>query len=279
MNRCPKQPLDQTHYPRLLKRLRQPLSFVLVLVVWLLIWQVAYWRVGQDLLLASPLQVFQRLVGHMQQAAFWLTVLYSFLRIQAGFLLGLACGTALAIITVQVNFLRLFFSPAISAIRSTPVASFIILALVWMSNSKVVVFIVFLMVLPIIWANVAEGIEKTSSELLEMSRVFRLSQWEVIRYIYVPSVAPFFVTAATTGLGLGWKAGIAAEVLSRPPFSLGGKLYDAKIYLETADLLAYTMVVVLLSLALEKILMLIFRSAGFYFQAHGLAAEKEDTDP
>ncbi|NLM77440.1 MAG: ABC transporter permease subunit [Ruminococcaceae bacterium] len=260
------------------KKHLQGYSWLPVLLIWLAIWQVAYLWVGQDLLLASPRQVLMSLVRQVAQTAFWKTSLYSLLRIQAGFLLGLFCGSLLAVLTVRFIWLKKFFHPVISAIRSTPVASFIILALVWMSHQSVVVFIVFLMVLPIVWGNVAEGIEKTSRQLLEMGQVFRLSKLDTVRYIYIPSIAPFFTAAATTSLGLGWKAGIAAEVLSRPPLSLGGRLYDAKIYLETADLLAYTGVVIVISLTLERLLVLIFRSAGRYFQLHGLTGRKAETD-
>lgn len=255
-------------------RFWQRLSWLPVMLIWLIIWQLAYSWVGQDLLLASPVQVLTRLIYHVQTGAFWMTALLSLLRIQAGFLLGLAAGALLAVATVNVSWLHRFFYPAISAIRSTPVASFIILALVWMTHNRVVVFIVFLMVMPIVWANVSEGIEKTSRQLLEMAHVFRLKPFDRIRAIYIPSIAPFFMTAATTGLGLGWKAGIAAEVLSRPPLSLGGRLYDAKIYLETADLLAYTTVVIVISLLLEKLLILIFRQAGSYFRLHGMNRQK-----
>ncbi len=245
------------------------MRWVPISLIWLLVWQFCYWLTNQDLLLASPAQVFHSLIKLIVTVPFWQAAGYSLLRIQAGYLLGILVGTILAVLTVKISWLDRFFYPAISAIRSTPVASFIILALVWMSSGRVVIFIVFLMVLPIVWSNVAEGIRKTDQQFLEMAYVFRLSSGQIIRTIYIPSVSPFFIAAATTSLGLGWKAGIAAEVLSRPALSLGGKLYDAKIYLETADLLAYTGVVVLLSLLLEYLLILVFRRANRYFQRHG----------
>lgn len=238
-------------------------------VVWLLVWQLAYWLIGRDLLLASPLQVLKRLAALSLQGTFWLTALLSLLRILAGFALGLLAGTFLAVLTAGSKVLLAIFQPAIGAIRATPVASFIILALVWMSSNRVVIFIVFLMVMPVIWANVTEGIRKTDPQLLEMARVFGFSRSQIIRLIYVPSISPFFIAAATTGMGLGWKAGIAAEVLSTPRLSLGGELFSAKIYLETADLMAYTAVVIVLSLVLEKLLVLALRRTEGYFRRHG----------
>ncbi len=251
------------------KRNNHNWHWIVVLLIWMTLWQAAYWLIGEDLLLASPLQVLESLYGLFGRPAFWLSALWSLLRIEAGFGLGVVIGTLLAILTVRYRWLHDFFYPAISAIRATPVSSFIILALVWMTSSRVVIFIVFLMVLPIIWANVTEGILKTDQQLLEMASVFRLSRGQIIRLIYLPSISPFFVAAASTGLGLGWKAGVAAEVLSTPGYSLGGKLYEAKIYLETADLLAYTVIIIILSLLLEKILLFLLRWAESYFQRHG----------
>lgn len=251
---------------------KNPWFLLLAAAVWLAVWQFAYWLIGRDLLLASPLQVGSRLAELAMQGSFWATALMSLLRIMAGFGLGLLAGTALAVLTARSAVFLAVFQPAISAIRATPVASFIILALVWMSSSRVVIFIVFLMVMPVIWANVTEGIRKTDPQLLEMARVFGFTRSQVVRLIYIPSISPFFAAAATTGLGLGWKAGIAAEVLSTPRLSLGGELYNAKIYLETADLLAYTVVVILLSLLLEKLLLIALHRIEAYFRRHGRIA-------
>jgi len=243
--------------------------WLLAIFTWLAVWQLAYWLIGRDLLLASPVQVGTRLAAMAVDGIFWLTALLSLLRILLGFALGLLAGTALAIMTASSRMLSAIFKPAIGAIRATPVASFIILALVWMSSNRVVIFIVFLMVMPVIWANVSEGIRKTDPQLLEMAKVFGLKRSQIIRQIYIPSISPFFIAAATTGMGLGWKAGIAAEVLSTPRLSLGGELFNAKIYLETPDLLAFTLVVIILSLVLEKLLVHLLRRTEGYFRRHG----------
>lgn len=245
------------------------LYWIPVALFWILVWQILYMVIRKDLLLASPISVLMSLVRLSGTAGFWMACLMSLLRIQTGYLAGVLTGTLLAVITVRSKWIHRFVYPVVSAIRSTPVASFIILALVWMSNEKVVIFIVFLMVFPIVWTNVSEGILKTDRPLLEMANVFHISRGQTLRYIRIPSVLPFFVTSATTGLGLAWKAGIAAEVLSTPSHSLGTKLYEAKIYLETPDLLAFTIVIVVISLLLEKLLIVILQKSGVYFRKHG----------
>lgn len=223
-----------------------------VLLLWLGVWQGVYMLVSKDILLVSPLMVFKRLCELVVQAMFWKSVLYTFLRIVFGFVLGVFFGTLLAILTVSSSFLKELFKPVISLVKATPVASFIILALVWIKKDSVPVFITFLMVLPIIWANVSEGIISTDKRLLEMAKVFEFGKLKKLRLIYFNSVLPFFAASSTTALGLAWKAGVAAEVIAMSNNSIGYNLYRSKINIETADLFAWTAVVILLSVVLEK---------------------------
>jgi len=107
----------------------------------------------------------------------------------------------------------------------------------------------------VVWANVCAGIRSTDPILLRTAKVFRFSPWRTLRRVYVPSVMPHFLSACRTSLGLAWKSGIAAEVLTVPAISIGKMLYESKLYLETTDLFAWTAVVVVCSLVIEKVLM------------------------
>lgn len=244
------------------KRPRIDLRRVLVAGVWLSIWVLLYRLVGQDVLLASPAQVIHTLARLVVTSEFWLSLGNSLLRVLMGFLLAVAVGSGLAVFTSFVPAARAFLVPAISIIKATPVASFIILALIWLHSDRVSIFIAFLMVLPIIWTNVAQGIAKTDQDLLEMARVFRFSRLKTLRFIYLPSVMPYFMAACMTGMGFAWKAGIAAEVLGVPRQSIGEHLYHAKIYLETSELFAWTAVVVVLSVLVEYVLVNLIRRIG-----------------
>lgn len=232
---------------------RRAVTTLVVAVLWLLLWEVLYRAVGQDVLLASPLQVANRLWTLLGESAFWRITLGSLGRVITSYALGVAVGVLLAILTHALPLLRAFLSPALAVIRAMPVASFIILALVWLTSGRVPVLTGFLMVLPIVWGNVETGIRAADPGLLEMAQVFGMTRLQKLTRIYIPAVLPYFFTACTMSLGLCWKASIAAEVLGNPKFSIGGQLYSAKIYLETADLFAWTVVVVVLSMILEKL--------------------------
>jgi NitT/TauT family transport system permease protein len=210
---------------------------------------------GQEILLVSPVSVLRRLGELVVTETFWDSVGFSLLRIGIGFLLATFAGIILAALSSRFRRFREFLAPALFIIKATPVASFIILVLIWVSSRNLSVLISFLIVLPIVYTNVMDGIEATDPKLLEMGRVFDLPTSRKIRYIYLSQVLPFFRAACSVGLGMCWKSGIAAEVIGIPQGSIGEKLYEAKIYLDTPDLFAWTLTIVLLSYSFEKLIM------------------------
>ncbi len=194
----------------------------------LLVWQLGAMRCHSPLLLVSPLRVLVRLCGLVREPQFYAAVGFSFVRIVAGFLLGLGGGSLLAVAASRWHPVEVLLWPYITVIKTTPVASFIILCLIWLDSSNLSVFISFLMVLPIVYANVLEGIRQTDQKLLEMAKLFRVGVGRRLRYIYLPQLRPYLTTACSVALGLSWKAGIAAEVIGIPDGSIGERLYEAQ---------------------------------------------------
>ena len=227
--------------------------------VWLLAWELLSIYIGQEILLVSPVSVLIRLLelvtgkGSMTAAAqFWSAAAFSFVRIIGGFLAASAAGVLLACLAGALRPAEEFLAPAMTALKAVPVASFIILVLIWIPSRNLSVVISFLMVLPIVYTNMLEGIRSMDAQLLEMARVFQVPLARRIRYIYLSQLLPFLRTAFSLSLGLCWKAGIAAEVIGIPDGSIGERLYEAKVYLQTADLFAWTLVIVTLSVGFEK---------------------------
>ena len=234
---------------------------------WLGAWQLCAFLVdchvqgrGNELLLPYPAAVLAALVRLAGTSAFWGTVAATLGRILAGMVLGTALGGLLAALTFLSPWADRLLSPAIRVIRATPVVSFILLILLWMGRDRVPVVISALMVLPVVWGNLSRGLGETDPQLLELARAYRFSPFKTIKLIYLPSMRPYFLSAVTTSMGLAWKSGVAAEVLCLPRPSIGTQIYNAKLYLEVPDLFAWTVVVVALSLALEKLLRALLRS-------------------
>lgn len=220
---------------------------------WLVIWALISFQVNSELLFPSPIEVLKAFASLAITADFWLSALYSLVRIVIGIAVSLAIGTCLAVVTERFSFLRELLSPILGIVKATPVASFIILAMLWLNKSSLPIFITSLIVVPIVWSNVSEGLRSVDRSLVEVAEVYKFSFTDKLKKLYIPSVAPFFMAACRSSLGMAWKAGISAEVLSTPQRAIGTELYFAKTYLETPSLFAWTAMVIIMSVVIEKL--------------------------
>lgn len=227
------------------------------IVIWLSIWQITSMIISKEILLVSPISALKKLFELGVEGEFWIAIIFSFSRIFLGFILALIFGIIFAVLSRRFKWFKEFIYPPIIVMQSVPVASFIILCLIWISTRNLSIFISFIMVLPIIYTNVLEGINETDKELLEMAKVFKVPLYKKIKYIYLWQVMPYIRSACDVSLGLAFKSGIAAEVIGIPKGSIGEKIYEAKIYLNTAELFAWTILIVILSVVLKKSFMFI----------------------
>ena len=231
-------------------------------VFWLAVWQCAAMAIGQEVFLVSPVQALRTLLELLPQAAFWRRVAFSSGRILLGFGLGAAAGTLLAAASELSPLADTLLAPVMQLVKATPVASFIILALVWVRGSSLSVLISFLMVLPVLCGAVRTGIRGADVQLREMARVFHLPFSRRLRAIWLPAVLPAFRQGCSVALGICWKSGIAAEVIGLPNGSIGDALYRAKITLSTGELFAWTFVIILLSTGFEKLFLALLDRAA-----------------
>ena len=250
-------------------------KYAAVIAFWIGVWCVAAYRTDSELLFPSPSSVAKALGELIVTKEFWITTAYSLLRVIAGILMSLVIGSALAILTERLSILKLMLSPIISIVKSTPVASFIILALLWIDRSELPILITALIVVPIVWSNVSEGIRSVDKDLLEVAKIYDFSLIKRITKLHVPSVAPFFIAACRSSLGMAWKAGISAEVLATPENAIGRELYFSKTYLETPSLCAWTLVVIVLSIIIEKLFIAMLSRIGKRMNI-ALKGEKND---
>ncbi len=227
---------------------------------WLLVWEGMSRILDQELFLVSPVKALLRLRELSFTPSFWDAVFCSTLRIMGGYCGAVFLGVLFAAFASRYLRFRELCMPLMLAIRSVPVASFIILALVIFSSRRLSTLISFLMTLPVIYGNVLEGIRGRSKEMDEMAFVFRIPLIRRVRFILLPQVEPFLYSACEVAAGLAWKAGIAAEVIGMPARSIGSSLQQAKVYLDTKDLLAWTAAVVVLSLFSGKLFLLLLKA-------------------
>lgn len=230
----------------------------IIIAIWLLIWQVVAGLVNHPLILASPVMALRALVELCTQSDFWVSILNSGLRIVLGFFVGTALGIILGALSCRHKLIKDFLAPAITVLKSVPLASFIVLLIIWWGSRWLSTSVSVIVVFPQIYLGVTEGMQKLDAGLLDVAKVFRLPKSSVFNYMYRPAVKPSLLAALKMALGMCFKSGVAAEVIGTPAFSIGNGLYMSKIYLNTAELMAWSLMVILLACSFEKVVLSIY---------------------
>lgn len=232
-------------------RIRLPFKRIGIVFFWLIIWQAASKMVDNHIILVGPIQVIQALITQSALPDFWQSIGFSFGKISLGFMIAFILGILLGSTACRFSFVLELLSPVMALLKSIPVASFVVLALIWFGSGSLSIFISFLVVFPMIYMSTIAGIQSTDPDLLEMADVFHMSGIKKGFYLYRPALIPYLKSSLNTALGMSFKSGIAAEVIGVPGHSIGEKLYMAKIYLSTADLFAWTLVIIGISYLFE----------------------------
>lgn len=219
---------------------------------WILLWHIASIFIDKELFLPTPIRVCEVLFTELiYRKSFWESIAVSLVHIGEGFFLGTLFGILLAVLSHCVEVVKILLWFPMKVIKSVPVASFVILSLLWMRSEKLSVFIPFLMILPVLYINTLMGLEKTDGKLLDMAALFKLSLPQKTLHIYIPQILPHILSACSLAMGMAWKSGIAAEIIGLAGNSIGNQLYQAKLYLMTPELFAWTIVIVVLSMICE----------------------------
>ncbi|MDO5028667.1 MAG: ABC transporter permease subunit [Bacillota bacterium] len=214
---------------------------------------------AEEILIASPLSTFSRLIELIASKDYWLSIFNSFWKIFFGLFLALSLGLIFAVLAFRFDFFRTIISLPISFLKSVPVAAFVIVLLFWISSRNLSIYIGFFMGLPIIYENTYAGFFQLDKKLVEMADSFKVPFKKRLAYLYRHQLLNFFKTAIISASGLIFKAGIAAELIGLQANSIGEKLYSAKIYLDSPDLFAWIISILFFSMVFEKFLKWILR--------------------
>ena len=220
---------------------------------WLAVWQAAAVLLPK-LLFAGPVPTVRSLLSLLRNSEFWFSIAHSLGKIASGFLLAFSTGCLLAIACRRMPVLRMLLGPLIQVMKSLPVACFIVVALIWVRSEWISVLTAFFVVFPAVYINLGEGLQQTDQGMLEMAQLFHLTPAKRLRAVWLPACLPYLLSACRVSVGMALKAGVAGEIIGLPRWSIGEQLYLSKLYLNTADLFAWSLVIILLSLALERLL-------------------------
>jgi NitT/TauT family transport system permease protein len=225
-------------------------SILALMLVWKLL--AVFWN--QELILPSPERTMLQLWQVLNSEHFWPAVSATVGRGLLGFVISCLVGVVLGVAAGFSAPVYWLLQPWVAVVRTTPVMSVVILAIIWFRTDMVPIFVTFLMIFPIIYGNVVAGIKNVDPLLLEMARMYRVRSQRIIGELYLPSILPYLLAGASSGMGLTWKVIIAAEILSQPLYAIGTNLMIAKIDLETAQVMAWTVVVIVISFIFEYLI-------------------------
>ena len=228
------------------------LGIILPFFFWLSLWQILSVIFNNNFLVPSIDSTLKALWALLGTEGFYRSVLLSGLRVASGLITGCVLGVSLAILGHGISFIHTLISPIVSIIRSTPVASFVVILWVLLSGNMLSIFIAFLMVFPIIWQSTFDAMNSIDKNLLEVAHVFEFSGSKKLKLVYLPVIKSFLVPSIVTSMGLAWKAEIAAEIIAYTKNSIGQSINDAKYNMDTPTVFAWTVVIVIFSLILEK---------------------------
>ncbi|MDR2035463.1 MAG: ATP-binding cassette domain-containing protein [Coriobacteriales bacterium] len=231
-----------------------------ILLVWILVWQVACLIAGNLILLASPLNTAVALFNNAVSLDFWLAITYSLIRIAAGFSLAFLAALVFGALAWRFSLFSSFFTPAMSFIKSVPIVCIIVLLLMWFGAPYVSAVAVFLVVFPALYFSVYEGLRHKDEKLNEMLQVFKMGRLQKLLVYYWPTLLPFLTTTSKLVVGISWKSGVAAELIGLPLGSIGERIYMAKITLSSADLFTWILVIVAISILCERLFLRLLKN-------------------
>ena len=231
----------------------------LIWLFWIAVWQAANMLIHNNIIFVGPMDMILALMELVRVSSFWASIFNSFARISIGFLGAFVLGILLVSLAYVSGLVKELLEPIMLLIKSVPVASFVILALIWIGSHNLSVFTSFLVVVPMIYVSTLSGLEHTDRKLLEMARVFSMPLYKQVRYIYIPGLLPYLISGCRTALGMSWKSGVAAEVIGIPEGSIGEQLYYSKLYLDTAGLFAWTFVIIIVSALFEHLFLYLLK--------------------
>lgn len=219
----------------------------LSVLVLLGIWQAGAILLDASVILPTPGETFTALFRLLRFRPLSVNMLATVGRALRSFLIIVSFGTALGILAGYSKLLHAFLQPLLVICKATPVISVILLAFIWFTSGTVPLFSAFLMGFPVMFVQVEQGVRRISPRLHEMTVLYGFTRRMRLFHLVVPSLAPSIITGAKASLSMVWKVVIAAEVLTVPRYGVGSRLQMAQVNLETADVLAWTLIAIFLT--------------------------------
>ena len=241
---------------------KQIAKHIRIVLFWIVVWQLAAMLVHNPVLLVGPFETLRALVRLAQTGGFWRSAGHSFARIFSGLVTGCFLGITLASLGFRFPPVHTLCSPFVNALKSVPVACFVVMLLLWAGKEQTTVIVTAIVVFPILYFNTYQGLLTADKELIDIASMFTMTNADRVRHIYLPALFPYLYSAVRIACGMSWKSGVAAEVIALQRDTLGNSMNTARTLLETDQVFAVTLTVILFSVFTEKLLLCLLKRIG-----------------
>jgi len=226
------------------------ISKVVLIGIWIILSAI----VQNEVIFPTINSTFKSLVEIVKDPDFINIIVSSLLRSLCGFLISLFLAVFMGILSSVSKLIYNMMIPILGFLSSIPTMAIIILALIWLHNEVVPMFVGFIMVFPILYETVQKGILNVDKKILEMCKLYKVSRETIIRDIYIPSIFINISMVFDSALSTNLKMVIAGEALSQPKFAIGSSLQIEKMYLNTSGVFAWIIIILLISKLLSYIM-------------------------
>ncbi len=238
--------------------------FIISVLALILLWQLVYMLLdtlyqNADILISSPYDTFVRFMKSMGEYSFWRAIFNTVLRGLSALILSIAFGSVLGLAMGFRKPVRQFFTPYIKLLQAVPPVSWIILAIIWLDNDIVPVFVMCVGLIPIMSINTTEGVMNIDPKIIEMANLYKLPKKTKLN-IYIGSILPYMFSGISIIFGQAWKLAAISEVLSNPRFGIGSELKWSLSNLQITDTIVWTVVIIIISAFFNFLLGLVRRS-------------------
>lgn len=227
------------------------ISFISICLL-LLLWQLTASYMNQPELIPSVPDLIKALFQLFATDTFYKSIFATVLRGISGILLSLAAAILAAFLFARYELLYELFRPLLTIMRSVPVISFILLALIFLDPEGIPLMIAFLTMFPLLAENLTKGIINLKPGLSLMASQFRISRKNKLIHIYYPQLKPFLFSGLVSAIGFGWRAIIMGEVLSQCAFGIGGEMKRAQLFISVPELIAWTIIAILINFLFDR---------------------------
>lgn len=226
---------------------------ILSVIILLGIWQIAAWSIHNDFLMPYPIEVLSTMIKQCSDISFYSILFATLSRSLCGLLVAFLIGGICAILSFYFVYFKHCISPIILLTKSIPNIAYIIIILVWFGSESSAVIITFLILFPVIYANIYEGLQSMDQDLKDVLRIYPEKRMTTLYKVYLPMLVPTINASLSSGLGLSFKVGVMAEIIGQVQIGVGRQLNIARFNMDMTTIFAWTLWIIILLIIIDYI--------------------------